>query len=241
MTTWFWLMGIVVLSLLPPLIKTLIGGNEDTVTAYLALFSVAVGLGSGLAARIAHGRIVLTTTLIGAVLLAAFALDLGVTTWSAVPAATPQAPAAVFTSFLGAEHGDRSRRHGHCRRAVHRAGFCRGAGLERRRLSRAHHRRGERAQRRRHDRRPRCWWRSCRNIGVTLPVLVRGHGRRDPGRGLCDLAHHAEGRVRGGGQSVIAMARSAMRSRAVSFSLALLSWPQAARMSRPRGVRTGEA
>ena len=40
--------------------------------------------------------------------------------------------------------------------------------------------------------------------------------------------------------SVIAMARSAMRSRAESFSVALLSWPQAARMSRPRGVRTGE-
>src|SRR5829696_7050050 len=42
-------------------------------------------------------------------------------------------------------------------------------------------------------------------------------------------------------QSVIAIARSARRSRAESFSVALLSWPQAARMSRPRGVRTGEA
>src|SRR5262245_46834840 len=42
-------------------------------------------------------------------------------------------------------------------------------------------------------------------------------------------------------QSVIAIARSARRSRADSFSLALLSWPQAARMSRPRGVRTGDA
>ena len=41
-------------------------------------------------------------------------------------------------------------------------------------------------------------------------------------------------------QSVIAIARSAMRSRADSFSVALLSWPQAARMSRPRGVRTGD-
>ncbi len=38
-----------------------------------------------------------------------------------------------------------------------------------------------------------------------------------------------------------AIARSARRSRADSFSVALLSWPQAARMSRPRGVRTGEA
>jgi acyl-[acyl-carrier-protein]-phospholipid O-acyltransferase/long-chain-fatty-acid--[acyl-carrier-protein] ligase len=100
-TTWFWLVGIVVLSLLPPLIKTLIGGNEDTVAIYLALFSIAVGLGSGLAAAIARGRIVLTTTLAGAVLLAAFALDLGVTTWGAVPAPAPQGPGAVFASFLG--------------------------------------------------------------------------------------------------------------------------------------------
>ena len=41
-------------------------------------------------------------------------------------------------------------------------------------------------------------------------------------------------------QSVIAMARSAWRSRAESFSVSDFSWPQAARMSRPRGVRTGD-
>ncbi len=34
---------------------------------------------------------------------------------------------------------------------------------------------------------------------------------------------------------------SISRARADSFSVSLLSWPQAARMSRPRGVRTGEA
>jgi acyl-[acyl-carrier-protein]-phospholipid O-acyltransferase/long-chain-fatty-acid--[acyl-carrier-protein] ligase len=100
-TSWFWLVGIVVLSLLPPLIKTLIGGNEDTVTAYLALFSIAVGAGSGLAAAIARGRIVLNTTLVGAVLLGAFALDLGIATYGAAPALTPQAPSAVFSSLLG--------------------------------------------------------------------------------------------------------------------------------------------
>jgi len=53
-TSWFWLTGIVVLALLPPLIKVLIGGDENTVTAYLALFSVAVGAGSGAAALIAR-------------------------------------------------------------------------------------------------------------------------------------------------------------------------------------------
>ena len=100
-TSWFWLVGIVVLSLLPPLIKTLIGGNEDTVTAYLALFSIAVGAGAGLAAAIARGRIVLKTTLAGAVLLGAFALDLGIATFGATPALIPQAPSAVFSSLLG--------------------------------------------------------------------------------------------------------------------------------------------
>jgi acyl-[acyl-carrier-protein]-phospholipid O-acyltransferase/long-chain-fatty-acid--[acyl-carrier-protein] ligase len=100
-TSWFWLVGIVVLALLPPLIKTLIGGNEDTVTAYLALFSIAVGAGSGLAAAIARGRIVLNTTLAGAVLLGAFALDLGLATYGAAAALTPQAPGVVFSSVLG--------------------------------------------------------------------------------------------------------------------------------------------
>ncbi len=100
-TSWFWLVGIVILSLLPPLIKTLIGGNEDTVTVYLAIFTVAVGAGSGLAAAIARGRIVLGTTLIGAVLLGVFAIDLGAATLGAAPIASPQGPAVVFASALG--------------------------------------------------------------------------------------------------------------------------------------------
>jgi MFS family permease len=100
-TSWFWLTGIVVLALLPPLIKVLIGGNEATVTAYLALFSIAVGIGSGLAALIARGRIVLKTTLAGCVLIAGFALDLGFAVYGVAPAASPQGPAAVFTSALG--------------------------------------------------------------------------------------------------------------------------------------------
>jgi acyl-[acyl-carrier-protein]-phospholipid O-acyltransferase / long-chain-fatty-acid--[acyl-carrier-protein] ligase len=100
-TSWFWLVGIVTLALLPPLIKSLIGGNEDTVTAYLALFSIAVGVGSALAALIARGRIVLKTTLAGCVLLGLFALDLGLATFGAVTALTPQNPSAVFSSLIG--------------------------------------------------------------------------------------------------------------------------------------------
>ena len=68
-TSWFWLVGAVVLSLMPPLVKNVLGGNEDVVTVYLAVFSIAVAVGSGLAAWLACGRIVILPTLVGAVLL----------------------------------------------------------------------------------------------------------------------------------------------------------------------------
>jgi acyl-[acyl-carrier-protein]-phospholipid O-acyltransferase/long-chain-fatty-acid--[acyl-carrier-protein] ligase len=100
-TSWFWLVGILVLALLPPLIKDATGGEEVTVTAYLALFSVAVGIGSALAARLARGRIRLTITLAGAVRIGVFALDLARTL--AVAGAPPpvSGPDAVFASSLG--------------------------------------------------------------------------------------------------------------------------------------------
>ncbi|MGE0061188.1 MAG: MFS transporter [Xanthobacteraceae bacterium] len=100
-TSWFWLTGIVVLSLLPTLVKGLIGGNEDTVTAYLVIFSLAVGAGSGLAAIIARGRIVLRTTLAGAVLLGLFALDLGFIFRGEAIASALAGPAIVFWSGHG--------------------------------------------------------------------------------------------------------------------------------------------
>jgi hypothetical protein len=100
-TSWFWLVGIVVLSLLPPLIKNLIGGDEATVTAYLALFTVAVGIGSALAARLSSGRIVLGITVAGAALLGAFAIDLGIATLGVAPAPLLQPPGAALASTLG--------------------------------------------------------------------------------------------------------------------------------------------
>jgi acyl-[acyl-carrier-protein]-phospholipid O-acyltransferase/long-chain-fatty-acid--[acyl-carrier-protein] ligase len=100
-TSWFWTAGIVVLAVLPPLIKGVIGGDENTVTAYLAVFSVAVGAGSGLAAMVARGRIVLRTTLAGAVLLALFALDLGLTTVGADPPQLLRGPVDTFSSVQG--------------------------------------------------------------------------------------------------------------------------------------------
>ncbi len=100
-TSWFWLAGAVTLSLLPPLVKNVLGGDEHVVTACLALFSVAIGVGSGIAAWIAAGRIVLRTTLLGAMLLGLFAIDLGWATLHVTVAPVPGGVAAVLTSALG--------------------------------------------------------------------------------------------------------------------------------------------
>ena len=100
-TSWFWLVGILVLSLLPPLIKTAIGGDEGTVTACLAMFSVGVGVGSAVAAQLARGRIRPRITICGGVLIGLFALDLAWTISGAVQPASLRAPADVFASAVG--------------------------------------------------------------------------------------------------------------------------------------------
>src|SRR5262245_612173 len=60
--SWFWLVGAVVLSLMPPLVKTTLGGTEEIVTAFLAIFSVFIAIGSGLASWLAHGLALLLPT-----------------------------------------------------------------------------------------------------------------------------------------------------------------------------------
>jgi acyl-[acyl-carrier-protein]-phospholipid O-acyltransferase/long-chain-fatty-acid--[acyl-carrier-protein] ligase len=100
-TSWFWAVGIVALALLPPLVKLNLGGDEETVTAYLVIFSVAVGVGSALAAWIARGRIVLKTTVAGAVLLGVFALDLGVVLLMFDVPGGPRGPGEVFSGWFG--------------------------------------------------------------------------------------------------------------------------------------------
>jgi acyl-[acyl-carrier-protein]-phospholipid O-acyltransferase / long-chain-fatty-acid--[acyl-carrier-protein] ligase len=102
--SWFWLSGIIVLSLLPPLVGNVLGGNEEVVTAFLAVFSVAVAVGSGIAAWVARGRILLWPTPVGAVILGLCALDLG---W-ANDGIEPAAAMAGIGTVLGSLRGLRS-------------------------------------------------------------------------------------------------------------------------------------
>ncbi len=97
-TSLFWLVGAVVLSLLPPLVMHTLGGAETLVTIYLAVFAVAIGVGSGLASWLSAGRIVLLPTAFGALLIGLFSLDLGLALLRlpAVDMTTALAPSAFF-------------------------------------------------------------------------------------------------------------------------------------------------
>ncbi|OKH89261.1 acyl-[ACP]--phospholipid O-acyltransferase [Thalassospira sp. TSL5-1] len=96
MSAWFWLVGAIILSLLPPMVKNLMGGPEIVVTAYLAVFAVAVGVGSAIAAWMSAGRIVLLPAPVGTVLMAAFGLDLA---WSVAGASTNPETATLLAFF----------------------------------------------------------------------------------------------------------------------------------------------
>ncbi|ESY93807.1 acyl-[ACP]--phospholipid O-acyltransferase [Mesorhizobium sp. LNHC229A00] len=85
MTSWFWLIGAIVLSILPTLVKDQLGGGEIAVTAYLAVFAISIAIGSAIAAWMSQGRIVLLPAPVGTALLALFGLDLAWTIWSMQP------------------------------------------------------------------------------------------------------------------------------------------------------------
>ena len=100
-TSWFWLAGAVVATVMQPLVKDVLGGTEEVITACNAIFAISIAAGSGLAAWLAAGRIILLPTLIGAVLLGLFALDLGFSTFGARPIPGLDGYWAIFGSARG--------------------------------------------------------------------------------------------------------------------------------------------
>jgi acyl-[acyl-carrier-protein]-phospholipid O-acyltransferase/long-chain-fatty-acid--[acyl-carrier-protein] ligase len=78
--SWFWLAGAVTLSLLPSLVKDVIGGAEGVITLCLMVFAIGVAIGSMIAASASHVRPNLALVPIGGFVMALFCLDLA---WSA--------------------------------------------------------------------------------------------------------------------------------------------------------------
>ena len=98
---WFWAFGAVVLSLMPTLVRQRLGGDENLYIVFLTVFSVSIAIGSGLAAWLAHGRILLLPTPVAGVLMSVFAIDVGIATWSASAQATVS-PLAFLATLHGA-------------------------------------------------------------------------------------------------------------------------------------------
>ena len=104
-TSWFWLVGAVALSLLPALVKERIGGTESVGTIALMIFTVGIAFGSVMAARASKMRPNMALVPIGAALMGLFCLDLAWTV-SAMPAAsTLLAPSGIFSSLTGLRFG----------------------------------------------------------------------------------------------------------------------------------------
>src|SRR3954468_18639135 len=99
--SWFWLVGAVTLSMLPPLVKNQLDGTEEVVTVLLAAFSVGIAIGSALASWLASGRIVLLPSAIGALLMGTFGLDLAYAVYSAAPSMPPAGARAFFARSDG--------------------------------------------------------------------------------------------------------------------------------------------
>jgi acyl-[acyl-carrier-protein]-phospholipid O-acyltransferase/long-chain-fatty-acid--[acyl-carrier-protein] ligase len=98
--SWFWLAGAVVLSLLPALIKGIVGGTEAVVTLCLAIFAIGIAVGSLFAAQLSHVRPNLALVPIGAIIMGIAGLDIA----GAIGHATTGSditPAAFATSFSG--------------------------------------------------------------------------------------------------------------------------------------------
>ncbi len=88
--SWFWMVGIITLSLVPAIVKSHIGGDVGVATAINLFFAIGIAIGSLLAAAMSHGRIQLAPTPFMLIFMGLLAIDIGVST-----SALPHASAAV--------------------------------------------------------------------------------------------------------------------------------------------------
>ena len=98
--SWFWLVGAVVLSLLPALVKDIVGGSEGVVTLCIAIFAIGIAVGSLIAAQLSHVRPNLTLVPIGAIVMGLVGIDLAWAVGHTVHG-TGISPADFATSFAG--------------------------------------------------------------------------------------------------------------------------------------------
>ncbi|NVK41230.1 MAG: acyl-[ACP]--phospholipid O-acyltransferase [Oceanospirillaceae bacterium] len=74
--SWFWFVGATFLSQFPTFSKDLIGGDEKLVTLFMTVFSIGIGIGSWLCAKLLKGKISANLVPLSAIFMAVFCVDL---------------------------------------------------------------------------------------------------------------------------------------------------------------------
>jgi 1-acyl-sn-glycerol-3-phosphate acyltransferase len=82
--SWFWFFGATVLTVVPILAKHFLHGDETVVTLPLAAFSLSVGIGSVICAKVSHGDIELGIVPLGALGMSVFLADLFFVNYGAI-------------------------------------------------------------------------------------------------------------------------------------------------------------
>jgi acyl-[acyl-carrier-protein]-phospholipid O-acyltransferase/long-chain-fatty-acid--[acyl-carrier-protein] ligase len=98
--SWFWLVGAVVLSLLPAVVKTSIGGTKGVVTLCLSVFAIGIAAGSLFAAHLSHRRPNIALVPIGGIIMSAVGLYLAWTIGHAVPSSNVH-PSEYLVTLYG--------------------------------------------------------------------------------------------------------------------------------------------
>lgn len=99
--SWFWLVGVIALALLPTLTKEQIGGTAEVVTLGLIVFTLGIAAGSVTAAHASRLRPNLALVPIGALLMGIFSLDLAWVAAGITPGAALMSPSDVLGTGSG--------------------------------------------------------------------------------------------------------------------------------------------
>jgi acyl-[acyl-carrier-protein]-phospholipid O-acyltransferase/long-chain-fatty-acid--[acyl-carrier-protein] ligase len=99
--SWFWLVGAAFLAQFPNYAKDVLRADNQVVTLFLTLFSVGIGIGSVLCARLLRGEISARLVPLGALGMALFAFDLYAASRGAAPGGPALRDAAQFLAAPG--------------------------------------------------------------------------------------------------------------------------------------------
>ncbi len=74
--SWFWFFGAGILSVLPIYVKDFLHGDESVATAFLAMFTIGIGVGSILSEKLSRSRVELGLVPLGSLGMSIFMIDL---------------------------------------------------------------------------------------------------------------------------------------------------------------------